>query len=105
MMRIRAISLTSLNLAPIWHVLHRLSTLSPEIFTGRKYLQEEEVFTIHQRDVDIGRMGQQLFQVHGGIHAAEPAPKNDNLRTSVGTHTTPFMSVRSRMPYALSTPR
>src|SRR5712691_10432531 len=34
-MRIRAINLISLNLAPIWHGLHRLSTLSPEIFTGR----------------------------------------------------------------------
>ena len=35
-------------------------------------------------------MGQLLFQVHGGIHAAEPAPKNDYLRPSVGTHTTPL---------------
>src|SRR6266568_9521166 len=34
MMRMRAISLTSLNLVPLWHVLCCLSTLSPEIFTG-----------------------------------------------------------------------
>jgi hypothetical protein len=33
-------------------------------------------------------MGQQFFQVHGGIHATESTSKNDYLRLSVGTHIT-----------------
>src|SRR5881296_2787014 len=42
MMRMRAISLTSLNLVPLWHVLCCLSTLSPEIFTGSYILGVKE---------------------------------------------------------------
>ena len=67
--------------------------------------EQKKIFTIDQRDVHIRRMGELFFQVHGGIYAAEPTPKNDNLRPSVGTHITPLMSCVSGIPVCRIMPR